>query len=223
MIKNPSGKYTNRILRTRLENQKKAETLFSEKNPLLKEEIKEYHRKINEQTANFILKDLRLLENWEKDRINTTIELQKKYDDYVNKEIEIAKKGGRKKRKRFAKVIRERIEQKDLLGRKRTNKDTYYLSAIKKAKRHEEDLKNRNVYGKREKYEIMEIIENGEHQEPEKLYFTPLFEWELKTNMKKFKKTLDKLKLEFYNNRENNELPKELIIKGRNWKELNYK
>lgn len=218
VIKNPSGKYTNRILKTRLENQKKTETLFAEKNPLLKEEIKEYHRKINEQTANFILKDLRLLEKWNKNEVETTIELQKKYDDYINKEIEIAKKGGRKKRKRFARVIREQIEKKDLLGHKRTNKDTYYLSAIKKAKRHEEDLKSRNVYGKREKYEIMEIIENGEHTEPEKLYFTPLFDWELKTNMKKFKKTLDKLKLEFYNNRENNTLPKELDIRGKTWK-----
>ena len=35
-------------------------------------------------------------------------------------------------------------------------------------------------------------------EQEENLYFTPFFDWELKEKEKKFKKTLDKIKLEFY-------------------------
>lgn len=203
VLKNMSGKYTQKIFRTRLENQKKQLQGIKERRPELYERTQKYFINLNEMTANFIMKDIRLQEQLQKDRIGTLQKIQEKYTEEKDKERRILMKfGGKKpKRKSFEKIINERIERKKLLGQEINEIDKFNISAIKKAKLNNEKIKN-GFYGRREKYETIEMINNEkirlEEENEENLYFTPFFDWELKEKEKKFKKTLDNIKLEFY-------------------------
>jgi hypothetical protein len=173
-------------------------------------------------TANFILKDIRLQEKLQKDRIGTLQEIQEKYTEEKDRERLILMKfgGKRPKRKKFETIINERIERKKLLDQPINEIDTFNIQAIKKAKLNNEKIKN-GYYGKREKYELMEMIENEEIrlEQEENPYFTPYFDWEIKEDERKLQKRLDKLKLEFYKDYRDDLKRINAIIK----KDLNYK